>query len=89
MTTTTPKRLHETAGARHELPEHEGLVASARHELRQSPYPPLRQLQCEWEDRRLVLSGAVRSYFLKQMAQTLVARLSPGVPVENRVEVTP
>ena len=89
MTTTTPKRVHEMAGTLPELPEYEGLVASARHELRQSAYPPLRHLQCDWAERSLVLSGAVRSYFLKQMAQTLVARLSPGVPVENRVEVTP
>ncbi len=64
-----------------------GIVEQAERRLQAGPYPVLRQISCEFADGLLVLRGAVGSYYLKQMAQTLVSRI-PGVTrVDNRLDV--
>lgn len=55
--------------------------------LRRSGYPALRDIRCELCDNVLVLTGAVPTFHLKQLAQVLALR-TPGVRyVENRVRV--
>jgi len=59
----------------------------AQHLLAQSNYLALRRLRCEFHDGSLVLNGRVPTYYLKQVAQTIVRQL-PGVQqIENRVDV--
>jgi osmotically-inducible protein OsmY len=59
----------------------------ARKQLQGQPYRALKHVSCEYRDGALVLRGRLPSYFLKQMAQTAVARL-PGVErIHNHIEV--
>ncbi|MFO0903079.1 MAG: BON domain-containing protein [Pirellulales bacterium] len=63
------------------------IVEEAERRLQAGPYPVLRQIGCEFCDGVLILRGAVGSFYLKQMAQTLVSRI-PGVSrVENQLNV--
>jgi hypothetical protein len=55
--------------------------------LLRTPYPALRSVSCECRGAELILRGRLPSFFLKQMAQSAVARL-PGVDrVVNQIEV--
>jgi osmotically-inducible protein OsmY len=53
-------------------------AASIRHALLTSGYLVLRDLEVLVEGRRVCLKGKVPSYFMKQMAQTIVLA-HPGV----------
>lgn len=57
--------------------------------LASSGYPGLQDVQCECDDGLVVLTGAVPSYYLKQVAQTLVGNLVGLTHIENRLEVQP
>jgi osmotically-inducible protein OsmY len=60
-----------------------------RVKLARSPYRWLRSLSCAVRDGVLTLGGQVPTYYLKQMAQTVV-RDVPGVDeINNEVEVVP
>ncbi len=60
-------------------------IAAAR--LATCPYPPLQRLSCQGEFDVVSLRGRVESFYLKQLAQTLVSHI-PGVrEVQNEVEV--
>jgi osmotically-inducible protein OsmY len=63
-------------------------TAQAAYEcLASSSYVPLRHLQCECHQGRLILRGQVPNFYLKQLAQALVAEV-PGVSeVHNRIVV--
>jgi osmotically-inducible protein OsmY len=55
--------------------------------LRRNPYLTRRKLHLETSDGRVVLRGAVNSYYQKQMAQETLRRV-PGVEqIENQLEV--
>jgi hypothetical protein len=61
---------------------------AARAALRECPYDTVRSLDCAVSQDAVVLSGQVSSYYLKQIAQTIVTRrLNGAARVENRVEV--
>lgn len=55
--------------------------------LRSTGYRLLANLQCEVQDGIVKLSGSVPSFFLKQMAQSVVLRLDQVKRVENSLEV--
>jgi hypothetical protein len=59
----------------------------AQATLRQSPYPVLHELSCEFSGGVLTLRGKVASYRLKQLAQATVAEVPGVIEVHNRVEV--
>jgi hypothetical protein len=60
----------------------------ARAALRECPYDAVRLLDCCVAQGALVLSGRVTSFYLKQIAQSIVARrLNGAARIENRVEV--
>ena len=62
-------------------------VAVAMARLRQSPYAPLRQLECSFHEGVLTLRGRVPSWYLKQLSQEAMQDI-PGVEeVNNRVDV--
>lgn len=59
----------------------------AESRLRGAAYRGLRQVRCEFRAGKLILHGRVSSFFLKQVAQSLVGSL-PGVTrLDNRLEV--
>ncbi len=60
-------------------------VAAAR--LAASSYPPLQALTCHGEEDVVALRGRVSSYYLKQLAQTLVSHVAGIREVRNEVEV--
>jgi osmotically-inducible protein OsmY len=67
----------------------EDVVAwAAEARLRQSPYAELRRVRCRFREGVLVLHGRVSCYYLKQVAQHLVRRLTGVVEIENRLDVS-
>jgi len=55
--------------------------------LRQSPIPALRRLQVEETEQAIILSGAVSTYYLKQLAQETIMPLRGARELHNRVAV--
>lgn len=55
--------------------------------LRGSSYAPLRQLHCELVEGELVLRGRLTTFFHKQLAQELVAKVGGVGRVVNEIEV--
>jgi BON domain len=64
-----------------------GLVAAAARRLHSSGFSALRTLRCEVTEGVVIVHGVVSSYYLKQMAQTVVLRLDGVRTVKNLVEV--
>jgi hypothetical protein len=52
-------------------------------------YPSLIAVDCQASSDRIVLSGTLPSYHLKQMAQVAALRVAGPGRVDNRVVVTP
>ena len=62
--------------------------AVAERALRSGPYPALKNLGCDFRDGVLVLRGCLPTYYLKQMAQEVVAQqFDKGERLENRIQV--
>lgn len=59
-------------------------VVQARERLRRSSYPGLKRVKLDINGDKLVLSGKVRSFHLKQLAQEAVKDVGGVV---NRIEV--
>lgn len=63
-------------------------VDQAAASLRSASYAELRRVKCRWEQDRLVLVGTVTSFYLKQLAQTmLLNQWGNKIQLDNRVEV--
>ena len=68
------------------MPESEDdLLARAEQELKNSLIKAIADLNCEVKDGKILITGNVATYYLKQMAQAKLIRI--GIPVENRVVV--
>lgn len=63
------------------------LRAMVHRALRQSGYPAVAAVHCEIHSSGIVLSGAVPSYYLKQVAQAVVLRLKIPLALDNRLVV--
>ena len=63
------------------------IEALVQSRLRGSPYPSVQRLNCDIEDGRVVLSGRVRSFFEKQVAQESIAGVEGVDQIVNGVEV--
>jgi osmotically-inducible protein OsmY len=67
-----------------------GLNMSSSMLLHNNPLPDLRRLKVVETDEEIIISGEVKSYYMKQMAQEAVRpvagvrRISNNVIVENR-----
>ncbi len=55
--------------------------------LRQSGYRALARVQCEVVGGTVALSGVVPSFFLKQIAQTIIMRMSGVQRLTNHLDV--
>ena len=64
-----------------------GLQELAEGCLRRNPYLALKNVACDCREGVLVLRGCLPSYYLKQVAQEVVARLEGVERIENQIEV--
>lgn len=72
-----------------QLPDEVSSESAAHEELRKSPFLALRKVRCRVENRRLALSGTVPSFYLKQVAQSLLLdRFGDELEVDNQLRVT-
>jgi osmotically-inducible protein OsmY len=69
--------------------ERDVIRAIVRIRLEQSSYRELRGVSCEFHEGVLTLRGRVSSYYLKQVAQTLIRGLDGISQVNNRLSVVP
>ena len=65
----------------------DSLRAVAERALRSGPYPALKKLSCDYRGGVLVLRGYLPSYYLKQIAQEVVARLEGVAAIDNQIQV--
>ena len=61
--------------------------SQAQSRLRKSGYHQLQLISCEFHEGVLTLRGRVSSFYLKQLAQTLINQLDGVGEVNNRLEV--
>jgi hypothetical protein len=59
----------------------------AQSALRKSPFYELHDLQVEDRDGALILSGAVTSFYHKQLAQEVVRSVCKEIEVVNTIQV--
>jgi osmotically-inducible protein OsmY len=59
----------------------------ARAQLLRNPYLALKNVTCEYSDGTLTLRGYLPSYYLKQIAQTIVGNLDGVERLVNVIEV--
>ncbi len=72
------------------LPPPASIQAAAEQCLRSSPYSALKHVSCDCQGGVLVLRGCLPTYYLKQIAQEVVAHQFHKVErLENRIEVVP
>ncbi len=60
---------------------------AAEARLHRSQYVELRGICCEFHEGVLTLRGQVPSYYLKQMAQSLVDRIPGVLQLDNQLDV--
>jgi hypothetical protein len=63
------------------------ITEMAERKLHSQPYQPLKNISCDWRDGVLVLQGSLPSYYLKQVAQEVVARLEGVDAIDNQIRV--
>jgi len=68
-------------------PRHVDPAELAERALRSSPYLALRNVACEHRGGVLTLRGYLPTYYLKQIAQAVVARVEGVRQVVNDIEV--
>jgi hypothetical protein len=56
--------------------------------LRDSPYYAIQQLRCSYGDGTLIIGGRVPSFYLKQLAQICVQRVTGVREIRNLIEVS-
>jgi hypothetical protein len=65
----------------------ERMIDMAQTRLRQSPYPLLKRISCDYNEGVLVLRGRLPNYHHKQMAQESVRWLDGISEIVNEIEV--
>jgi len=63
------------------------IVTRAKSALTESPIFALRDLNVVQSGQRLLISGQVRTFYHKQLAQEVVRQCADGMRVVNSVEV--
>lgn len=65
------------------------LVRAVEERLGQAAYLELRRVRAGFHKGVLTLAGYVSSYYLRQVAQSMVQSLEGVVAIDNRIEVIP
>ena len=63
------------------------LTRRVMEQLAGGSYAVLRNVECFEQEGRIVLRGSVPSFFLKQMAQSIVAKVPGVATVDNQLVV--
>jgi hypothetical protein len=63
------------------------VASTALQRLHASPYRGLRSVELDVNGNTMVLSGQVKTFFLKQMAQHLLGDYSPSWEIKNNLRV--
>jgi osmotically-inducible protein OsmY len=63
------------------------ITEMAESKLRSKPYLALKNVFCDYLNGVLVLRGCLPSYYLKQVAQEVVARLDGVERIDNQIQV--
>ena len=77
-----------TGGRRSDSPAVDSVSREVERALHSSSHCGLRSVRCTYVDGRVTLKGEVASYYLKQVAQTIVGRLANVLNVDNQLRVT-
>jgi osmotically-inducible protein OsmY len=67
--------------------EKEIIQAEAQSRLQKSPYQELWNVACDFQEGVLTLRGCVPSFFLKQVAQSIVFVMERVEKINNHLEV--
>src|SRR5437867_4481465 len=65
----------------------ESIAERAENRLRANAYLALKNISCDFQDGVLTLRGCLPSYYLKQVAQEVVATTDGVKRIENQIEV--
>lgn len=65
----------------------ERLQNSVISELHASAYRPIQTIECHVHEDLVILSGRVPSFYIKQVAQTVVMKIAGVKSIENRLRV--
>jgi hypothetical protein len=65
----------------------DNLSSRVQHCLRTSRYPELHHVSCHWHNETVVLSGHVSTFYMKQVAQTLIRGIDGVTRIDNRITV--
>jgi len=68
-------------------PPESGVAELAESRLRSNSYLALKNVSCEYQQGRLILRGCLPTYYLKQLAQEVVARLDGVDQIVNQIDV--
>lgn len=63
------------------------VTEAAERCLRSNPYLALKNVTCAYRDGVLLLQGCLSSYYLKQVAQQVVARVEGVRRIDNQIMV--
>lgn len=63
------------------------VTVAAESRLLKSPYLELRRVSCEFRTGILTLRGRVSTYYLKQIAQTVVRQVGGVEEIDNQLDV--
>jgi osmotically-inducible protein OsmY len=63
------------------------VVEGAENCLRHNSYLALKNVQCDFHEGVLTLKGCLPTYYLKQMAQSVVGRIEGVKRIVNEIEV--
>ena len=69
------------------MPAWTAVAEAAKRRLRRDMYLFNKQISCEYYEGVLILRGCVPSYYLKQVAQALVADVEGVQDVDNKIQV--
>ncbi|QDT54846.1 hypothetical protein Pan44_28840 [Caulifigura coniformis] len=86
-TSSSNHSLHTRTGTAAASPRTESVVSTALERLHQSPYRGLRGVALGVNGNTMVLTGQVRTFFLKQMAQHLLGDYTDAWEIRNEVRV--
>jgi osmotically-inducible protein OsmY len=84
---TAHTKPSSASGRRDGPPPIESMSVQIERALHGSSHVGLRNVRCKFADGVVTLSGMVVSYYLKQVAQTIVGRLPQVRQVHNEVHV--
>ena len=85
--TRTVKRSKVAGEARPPFTRRRKVRKLVERRLGESSYAPMRRVSCEYHEGVLILRGHVPSFYMKQIAQTLVGKVKGVGVVVNRLEV--